>query len=167
MIITYIIHGIVDWTLGISFIGNYLDMLIELGFPFLIIGISGKLSIFDKNNFQRYMSILIAFYFTGGWVISTIFHIPIVTGKYPAEEVFDGKYFRIEQGGQIIIAMSDNFHGTNIRYYKKYWLFEYRCKNNFFYKIKKIDVVEENSSKLIFKPKYYGISEIFPTETLE
>jgi hypothetical protein len=72
----------------------------------------------------------------------------------------------VEQSGQKI-SMSDNFNGTDIRFYRKYFLLERRIEHFGFYKIDTIFNVNEQMGIMKYDVKHGGISDTLRNRSIE
>lgn len=159
----WFVRGLLDYLTGISFAGRTLDFICEYILPVVIV--VGYRAVGRFNILQaRWLRYGVRFVYTFWLLMPVIYTIlafsplALVGHKGFPEEHYNGRYFRIESSGQTL-SMSDNFHGTDIRMFRKYLLFERRIKEFGFYGIQQIMPVEETVNHLKYDVLHYSIRD--------
>jgi hypothetical protein len=163
LFLIWFIRGGLDYFLGINFYGRLLDYIVEYFFPWAIIICCLYCLKFEKKMKKWQIPATIFVYSYNLLYVPLLFVMmvidrPLVGHKFYPREVYNGTYFKIEQSGSEI-SMSDNFKGTDIRYYRKYFLLERRIKHFGFYNIDTIFNIDEQMSLMKYDVKFGGISD--------
>lgn len=162
LFLIWLVRGGFDYFLGINFYGRLPDYIVEYFFPWIIV-VSG-LFYWDVNHelkeWLRSATFLVYLYNLLYLPLAFVLMVgkPLTGGKYYPREIYNGAYYRIDQSGALI-TMSDNFNGTHIRYYKKYFWVEHRVRQGGFYLMDTLFNVQETKDSLIFDVKYRDIPD--------
>jgi hypothetical protein len=163
LFLIWFIRGGLDYFLGINFYGRLLDYIVEYFFPWAIIICCLYCLKFEKKmkKWQIPATIFVysynLLYLPLGFVMMFTDR-PLIDNKFYPEEVYNGTYFRVEQSGEEM-SMSDNAWGVDIRYHRKYFLFERRLWHLGFYNIDTILNVNEQMMIMKYDVKYSGIND--------